>query len=242
MTSFVFSITFFLAAGFINTSESQTYYKFQSSNKIYTKSDFETFKSKNNIKIKKKYGPNAEIKYIPVDSIVSNDSIIKTFKHSIKVSSINRPKEKIYDYINKKLPEATFKTINGEPITLSDLKGKPIMINLWFTRCKPCVKEIPILNKLAEKYKNEIHFISITFDNKTTILDFFKTQDFNFTTIIGAREYLNTLGVSSYPKNIFIAKNGNVKTIKRGIRSYIRNGKREMGTGEEFERILKSLL
>jgi thiol-disulfide isomerase/thioredoxin len=35
-------------------------------------------------------------------------------------------------------------------VKLADLKGKPVLVNLWATWCAPCVKELPTLDKLAK--------------------------------------------------------------------------------------------
>ena len=37
----------------------------------------------------------------------------------------------------------------GKPTKLADLKGKPLLVNLWATWCVPCVRELPTLDKLA---------------------------------------------------------------------------------------------
>jgi thiol-disulfide isomerase/thioredoxin len=47
------------------------------------------------------------------------------------------------------LPDFTFKDAAGSEIQLKDLKGKPLLINLWATWCAPCVAELPALDRLA---------------------------------------------------------------------------------------------
>ena len=60
-------------------------------------------------------------------------------------------------------------TIDSQNISFSDIKNKPTIINFWFTSCKPCVEEMPVLNKLVKKYSDKVNFISITPDNKETV-------------------------------------------------------------------------
>ena len=45
----------------------------------------------------------------------------------------------------------TFNGPDGKPMTLSDLKGKIVLLNLWATWCAPCRKEMPHLNQLQEE-------------------------------------------------------------------------------------------
>ncbi len=60
-------------------------------------------------------------------------------------------------------PDFDFLNLAGQQVKLSELKGKIVIINFFFTACPPCVREIPFLNSLVEKYGNEnIRFISIS--------------------------------------------------------------------------------
>ncbi len=53
------------------------------------------------------------------------------------------------------VPDFKLKNLEGERIALSDLLGKgPILISFWATWCKPCIKELPHLQELYEKYKD----------------------------------------------------------------------------------------
>jgi len=241
------AILLFIVVSLANTIQAQTFYKTENSDKVYTKTEYNNYKTAILNQLKKKYDEKIiTIDDYITDSIVSNDSIIKTYKLNIKINrtkaSANRPKEKIYNYINKKLPKETLNSIDGKEISLAQLKGKPIVLNIWFTRCRPCIEEIPILNKLAEKYANKVHFIAITYDNKEIVSKFLEKKKFNYLNVINARKFINTIGVNGYPKNIFIDKNGIVKKIEGGIKYFNKNGKNEIGNGDEFEAYIKELL
>lgn len=49
------------------------------------------------------------------------------------------------------MPDVQFTDPDGEPATLADFKGKPLLLNLWATWCAPCVKELPTLDALAKR-------------------------------------------------------------------------------------------
>ncbi|AFM05067.1 Peroxiredoxin [Bernardetia litoralis DSM 6794] len=56
-----------------------------------------------------------------------------------------------------------FKTMEGDSVQLSRLEGKATIINIFFCACAPCMKEIPLINKLAKEYTNKgVNFISIS--------------------------------------------------------------------------------
>ncbi len=82
--------------------------------------------------------------------------------------------EKITDKYNKlkKIekgnisPSFKFEDINGSLVSLEDLKGKLVYIDIWATWCMPCVKEIPSLKEMEEHFKGkDIYFVSICKDD-----------------------------------------------------------------------------
>ena len=55
-----------------------------------------------------------------------------------------------------------FKDLHGNPVVLSDFKGKRVLLNFWATWCRPCIEEMPSLLKAKEvlEKENYIFFIS----------------------------------------------------------------------------------
>lgn len=49
-------------------------------------------------------------------------------------------------------PNAVFKTIKGETLSLAELKGKPVLVTFWASNCPSCIQEIPDLIGLHQKY------------------------------------------------------------------------------------------
>ena len=47
-------------------------------------------------------------------------------------------------------PEVVFHDPDGGEISLADLRGEPVLVNLWASWCGPCIKELPTLQKLEE--------------------------------------------------------------------------------------------
>ncbi|WP_225445797.1 TlpA disulfide reductase family protein [Paenibacillus arenosi] len=52
-------------------------------------------------------------------------------------------------------PDFELKTLEGESIKLSDYRGKKVILNMWATWCPPCKVEMPDMQKIYEKYKDE---------------------------------------------------------------------------------------
>ena len=62
-------------------------------------------------------------------------------------------------------PDFNFKDINGKSISMNDLKGKYIYIDVWATWCGPCIREIPASKKMEKLYRDKnIEFVYISID------------------------------------------------------------------------------
>jgi thiol-disulfide isomerase/thioredoxin len=56
----------------------------------------------------------------------------------------------------------------GNSVNLSELKGKLLVVDFWTSWCKPCIAEIPFINKLSHDYKSKnVEFISINLDKNS---------------------------------------------------------------------------
>nr|WP_245444411.1 TlpA disulfide reductase family protein [Microvirga sp. KLBC 81] len=64
-------------------------------------------------------------------------------------------------------PEVAFNGPEGQPMSLSDFKGKTVLVNLWATWCVPCRQEMPALDKLqAELGGADFQVVAINVDTR----------------------------------------------------------------------------
>jgi thiol-disulfide isomerase/thioredoxin len=61
-------------------------------------------------------------------------------------------------------PATTFEDPDGQPASLADVRGKPVLLNLWATWCAPCVKELPTLDALAQREGENLHVLTVSQD------------------------------------------------------------------------------
>jgi thiol-disulfide isomerase/thioredoxin len=114
----------------------------------------------------------------------------------------------------KPLPDFVFKDILGKTYTPEDIKGKVVVINLWFTSCAPCIEEMPELNKLVKEYENNdaVLFLALALDEKGPRLSkFLETHIFNYNIVPDSQDYIvEKLQVGIFPTHIVLDKNSNV--------------------------------
>lgn len=125
----------------------------------------------------------------------------------------------------------TLTDLNGRQVKLSQLKGKVVVLNFWFTGCPPCVEEIPDLNNLTSMYnKSKVKFLAVTFDKAEVVRTFQKNHDFKFQQLPDARNVVDDYNIKLFPSTLVIDKSGVIRlainsdldlvnTIKQGINS-----------------------
>jgi peroxiredoxin len=113
-------------------------------------------------------------------------------------------------YFGDRFPVPDLTTIDGGHINQADLKGKTVFYNFWFVACRPCVAEIPALNKLARKYSSDtVLFVAITFDKKDRIKEFLQKREFNFQIVSLPEAEIDTIKkIFFYPFTAIVTKEG----------------------------------
>ena len=115
------------------------------------------------------------------------------------------------------------KDLNGNTYKLSDLKGKVVVLNFWFTKCGPCIAEMPQLNTLASNFKNkDVMFLAITFNKKGVVNQFLESNPFKYTILANAIDVIKMYGVNSYPTSIVINRKGEIVLKEIGYRTNIK--------------------
>jgi peroxiredoxin len=66
----------------------------------------------------------------------------------------------------KQAPAFSLKSLNGEQISLSDFKGKPVLITFWATWCVSCKEELPVLEKFSVGKRDQLAILLITIDGE----------------------------------------------------------------------------
>lgn len=112
--------------------------------------------------------------------------------------------------------------LQGNHIKLSELRGKIVVLNFWFIKCKPCIEEIPILNELQSHFDSEeIKFLAITFDKKDLVEQFLEETSFTYNIASNAMDAIKIYGVNSYPTNMVINQKGQIVLKEIGYRTNI---------------------
>jgi thiol-disulfide isomerase/thioredoxin len=130
---------------------------------------------------------------------------------------LNSKDELIRRWINKEMPDFNLKTLAGASLKKSDLLGKVVVINFWFTGCQPCISEMPDLNKLVEMYSNKsVLFLAFSFNDKPSIERLISKHDFSYQHVPGSITLIKEMGINSYPTHLILDQNAKITAIEIG--------------------------
>ena len=111
-------------------------------------------------------------------------------------------------------PNFTFPNLNGQQVSLSDHRGKVVLVNIWATWCAPCRQEMPSMQKLYERFKGEnlkILAVSIDSTGREAVAPFVQRLNLTFPVLLDPKGDIGPLyGATGVPESIIIDKEGTV--------------------------------
>ena len=103
----------------------------------------------------------------------------------------------------------TLESNQGNKITLSDLKGKVVILDFWATWCPPCKAAIPKLIELYNKYQNQgVVVIGIALDEKDKVIKLVKEMGINYPVLFDDKETSKNYEIQSIPTLFVIDQKG----------------------------------
>jgi thiol-disulfide isomerase/thioredoxin len=113
-------------------------------------------------------------------------------------------------------PDTPFEDPDGEPATLADLRGKPVLLNLWATWCAPCMAEMPTLNALAKREGKALQVVTLSEDlesraqpeaflaeKKLDALEAWFDPDMKLMVALGVRDLPTTILYDSHGREVW---------------------------------------
>ncbi|MFC1781543.1 redoxin domain-containing protein [Planctomycetota bacterium] len=123
-------------------------------------------------------------------------------------------------WIGKNAPDFTVTDIKGTKHSLSDYKGKNVLVVFWATWCPACNLEIPHLIELRNMFeKDELAIITISNEDTEDLKEFVAEKQMNYTvTVPGEAALLNPFAqVTAIPTTFFIDTQGVINDVIVGL-------------------------
>ena len=126
-------------------------------------------------------------------------------------------------------PSFTGTTLDGKAVNFADLRGKVVVLNLWFINCPNCIEEIKLLNKIVDEYKDnkDVVFVGLASNTKPELDKFLKKNPFKYQIIPNAGQFMlfkygeaNKKGEYNlgFPTHVVVDREGRIVLKIEGIK------------------------
>ncbi len=119
-------------------------------------------------------------------------------------------------------PDFTVYDAEGKTVKLSDMKGKPTIVNFWASWCGPCKMEMPDFEEMYKKYGSEINFMMVNLtdgasETVSSAKKYIDSQGYTFPVYYDKDSIAAyTYSVYSIPMTLFIDAEGNFVVYAQG--------------------------
>lgn len=184
------------------------------------------------------------VTYTITDSFYAGDTLIKKVRFEEINTQLEEEKSRmaLSALEGNLFPAFDLPTLSGDRLDQNQLKGKPTVINFWFTRCAPCIDEIPVLNALAQQYIGHYNFVAITFEEAAKVHAFLTKKPFDFIHLTNAKKFIDSIALSAYPTTVFLDREGTIQHVRGGLAyQFDQNGQLKVGDGKDLIALLAQL-
>ena len=117
-------------------------------------------------------------------------------------------------------PDFVLQQVGGDPVQLSKLQGKTVLVNFWATWCEGCRDEMPAIERFYEKYKDQ-NVVVLAIDLQETAdaaKGYFKDNNLKMPILLDATgEVPGGYKATGVPESYFVDKSGKVQAFSIGL-------------------------
>ncbi|TET42134.1 MAG: redoxin domain-containing protein [Dehalococcoidia bacterium] len=116
-------------------------------------------------------------------------------------------------------PDFQFYDSEERLVSLSDLRGKPVVLNFWATWCGPCVYEMPYLQQVYEEWSDRgLVLLAINMGGTSSqVEEFLQSHDLSLPVLLDTkRDVAARYSIRYIPTTFFIDKEGTIQAVKVG--------------------------
>ena len=157
---------------------------------------------------------------IPLEQVHNADQFLDQLNMMTTMSSLTQagmkddgtwysPKE------GEPFPPFSEKDMDGRTWTNDSVKGRVMVMNLWYSGCGPCRAEMPILSEWKEQVPNVV-FFSATYHDAETVRKITDKHHFTWTHLVEAKDMMAWIGYEGFPLTIVVDKKGIVRHAVHG--------------------------
>lgn len=127
--------------------------------------------------------------------------------------------------VGQAAPDFTLTDMQGQKVTLSQFRGKVVILNFWATWCPPCREEMPSMERLYRNLESQglvLLAVNIEKNGKDAVSQFLQKRPYTFPILLDDESVVqNTYKVFRFPESFIIDRNGVVVERVIGGRNWL---------------------
>lgn len=148
---------------------------------------------------------------ITVKNLIKTTLIITSLLFNAHAAEVSQP-----------APDFTLKSYTGANLKLSEYRGKVVLLNFWASWCGPCRQEMPLLEKMHNKYKGlgfTVMGVNVE-ENSAKAKGIVKKDKLTFPILFDTQSRASKLyQVSAMPSTVLIDRNGKMRYLHKGYKA-----------------------
>ncbi len=116
-------------------------------------------------------------------------------------------------------PDFELDDLDGNPVSLGDLRGTPVMLNFWATWCGPCRSEMADIQRVYEEWAPEdLTLLTVNMGGSSSqVTEFFEAEELALPVLLDAKKHVaDTYNIRYVPTTFFIDEDGIIQALKVG--------------------------
>ena len=116
-------------------------------------------------------------------------------------------------------PEFTLHDLAGGDVSLSALRGRPVVIDFWATWCAPCERQVPVLNAFHDKHGDRIPVLGIAVDadGAKRVKSFVEQHELRYRVLLGDEGLAQDYDAFGFPTLYVIRPDGTIHSAHVGV-------------------------
>ena len=120
--------------------------------------------------------------------------------------------------IGSQLPAIKLENVDGQEVSTQSLLNKPLIINVWYSTCEPCRRELPVLANADAQYRDQVRFVGVNIKDSAKVAKEFASQyGIDFELLLDKNGlFISQLGIATAPVTLAIDPQGVIIGQKAG--------------------------
>jgi len=112
----------------------------------------------------------------------------------------------------EQLPSIELENVAGQKISTQSLLGAPMILNIWYSTCEPCRRELPVLASAAARYRDQVRFVGVNIKDSASVAEKFAAQyGVKFELLFDTNgQFISQLGIATAPVTLAVNAQGKI--------------------------------